>query len=122
VRHLGLVAPGQLPVLYRHARALAFPSSYEGFGMPPLEAMASGCPVASSLATSLREVVGDAALPLDTADPEQMADALDRICADECLRLELCSSGLNRAAAFSWDAAHAVHIEAYRLARELGGR
>jgi glycosyltransferase involved in cell wall biosynthesis len=122
VRHLGLVAPDRLPVLYRHARALAFPSSYEGFGMPPLEAMASGCPVASSLAASLSEVVGDAALPLDPADPEHMADALERLCSDESLRARLRRAGLDRVGAFSWDAAQAVHLDAYRLARELGRR
>ncbi len=122
VRHLGLVAPDRLPVLYRHARALVFPSSYEGFGMPPLEAMASGCPVASSLAASLSEVVGAAALPLDPADPEQMANALERLCGDEGLRARLRSAGLDRVGAFSWDAAHAVHLAAYRLARELGRR
>ncbi len=120
VHHLGLVASEQLPLLYRHAQAVVFPSSYEGFGMPPLEAMASGCPVASSLVTSLREVVGDAALPLDPTDSGQMAHALDTLLDDQQLRSHLRSAGLRRVAGFSWDAAHAVHVEAYRLACELG--
>ncbi len=122
VRHLGLIASAELPVLYRHAFALAFPSLYEGFGMPPLEAMASGCPVASSLVASLREVAGGAALPLDPEDPSQMAGALDRLSSDAKLRSDLRAAGLRRVAGFSWDAALTVHEEAYRLAREVGPR
>jgi glycosyltransferase involved in cell wall biosynthesis len=120
VRHLGLVAAENVPVLYRHALALVFPSSYEGFGIPPLEAMACGCPVATSFETSLGEVVGDAGLRVDPADSDQMASVLDMLAGDERLRARLRASGSARVKEFSWDRGYAVHVAAYRLARGLG--
>jgi glycosyltransferase involved in cell wall biosynthesis len=120
VYHLGLVPVEHVPVLYRHALALVFPSSYEGFGIPPLEAMACGCPVASSLETSLAEVVGDAGRRLDPTDPGQIAGVLDTLSLDEPLRARLRAAGSARVAEFSWDRAYELHVEAYRLARELG--
>jgi glycosyltransferase involved in cell wall biosynthesis len=100
---LGDVPDDGLPALYRGAVALVFPSRHEGFGLPPLEAMACGTPVVSSLATSLAEVVGDAAVAVDPLDVDSIAAGIDRIVGDEQLRRELRARGLARAARFSWD-------------------
>lgn len=124
VRHLGFVSDRALPAVYRRATALVFPSTYEGFGAPPLEAMASGCPVASSRAGPLAEVCGEAALELVPDDAGQMAGAITRLVADEALRSQLRQAGLQRAAAFSWAAVADAHLLAYARAsalhRELG--
>ena len=122
VRHLGLVADAALPALYRAATALVFPSRYEGFGAPPLEAMASGCPVASSLAASLAEVCGDAVAELDPDDAGQMAETIERVCGDRALRERLRRSGFVQARRFSWTAAAQAHLDVYRRAVELGPR
>jgi glycosyltransferase involved in cell wall biosynthesis len=114
VRHVGFVSDRALPALYRRAVALVFPSLYEGFGVPPLEAMACGCPVASSLVTSLGEVCGDAAEPLEPRDSGQMAGAIGRVVEDEELRRSLRERGLARAQRFSWSAAADAHLTVYR--------
>ena len=93
VRHLGYVDVDSMPALYRAARALVFPSLYEGFGGPPLEAMACGCPVASSKRASLREVVGDACLELEPDSIESISDAIGRVVSDERLRSGLTAEG-----------------------------
>jgi glycosyltransferase involved in cell wall biosynthesis len=80
-----------------------FPSLYEGFGLPPLEAMASGTPVITSNVSSLPEVVGDAALMIDPYEPEAIADAIRRVLGDAELRATLRSRGLARAREFSWE-------------------
>ena len=116
VRYLGLVAGDDVPVIYRGAVATVFPSTYEGFGMPPLEAMACGCPVASSLATSLSEVCGDVAVELDPWDPAQMATAIGSILGDDGRRARLRTDGIARAAAFTWARAANSHLDLYRLA------
>jgi glycosyltransferase involved in cell wall biosynthesis len=99
--------------LYRRAAAVVFPSLYEGFGLPPIEAMACGCPVASSNAGSLPEVVGDAAVLFDPTDPDAIAagiaEALGR--SDE-----LVARGLERATRFTWDATARAHDRVYELA------
>jgi glycosyltransferase involved in cell wall biosynthesis len=118
VRHLGFVEAGVVPALYRRARALVFPSLYEGFGAPPLEAMACGCPVASSTRASLRELVDGAAETFEAEDPESIARALDRVASDEALRERLRTAGLSRAAGFTWEAAARRHTELYE--RTLG--
>jgi glycosyltransferase involved in cell wall biosynthesis len=100
---LGDVPDERLPALYRGAVAFVFPSLHEGFGLPPLEAMACGTPVVSSLATSLAEVVGDAAEAVDPLDVDSIAAGIDRVIGDEQLRRELRARGLARAARFSWD-------------------
>ena len=100
---LGQVADARLPALYRGALAFVFPSLHEGFGLPPLEAMACGTPVVSSLATSLAEVVGDAALPIDPLDVDSIAAGIARILEDGSLRGELRARGLAQAARFSWE-------------------
>jgi glycosyltransferase involved in cell wall biosynthesis len=106
----GLVSGDELVSLYRRAAALVFPSLYEGFGAPPLEAMACGCPVACSNAASLPEVVGDAARQFDPRSPEEIAaavaDVLDR--PDEWS-----ARGPARAAAFTWEASARAHEAAY---------
>jgi glycosyltransferase involved in cell wall biosynthesis len=116
VRHLGYVAARALPALYRAARAMVFPSLYEGFGTPPLEAMACGCPVAASMRTSLAEVCGDAAVELDPESAESIAAAIERVCGDEELRSRLVAAGRDRAASFTWQSAAAAHIAAYKRA------
>ena len=89
MHHLGYLEQELLPALYRAADALVFPSLYEGFGSPPLEAMACGCPVASATSASLAELVSGAALELDPSDPASIAAAIDAsaataICASGC--------------------------------------
>jgi glycosyltransferase involved in cell wall biosynthesis len=110
VEHLGFVSADELASLYRRAACLVFPSRYEGFGQPPLEAMASGCPVAVSHTASLPEVCGDAATYFDPDDPRDIAraalEALDRA-------EELCGRGLVHAARFTWDATARAHETVY---------
>jgi glycosyltransferase involved in cell wall biosynthesis len=110
VERRGVVSPDELADLYRRAACLVFPSRYEGFGQPPLEAMASGCPVAASHAGALPEVCGDAAVLVDPADPAAIAagvlEALERA-------EELCERGLLRAARFTWDATARAHEAVY---------
>jgi alpha-1,3-rhamnosyl/mannosyltransferase len=104
VRFVGQVDDEKLGVLYATARFLIFPSLYEGFGLPPLEAMSYGTPVACSATTSLPEVVGEAALLFDPLDEIQMADVMLRLDQSEALRTELATRGLHRARVFSWSA------------------
>ena len=114
---LGPVREEDLPALYSGARAFVFPSLYEGFGLPPLEAMACGTPVACSDIPSLRETAGDAALLFDPKDPGAIAAALDRLLTDAALREDLHERGLRRAAELTWDAAAQRTLQAYRLVR-----
>lgn len=102
VRFLGFAPDDLLPALYAGATAFAFPSRFEGFGLPVLEAMASGCPVLTSDVSSMPEVAGDAALLVDPDDDEAIADALARIWSDEPLRERLRAAGRRRAARFTW--------------------
>ena len=102
VRFLGYCPREELPSLYRNAGCLVFPSLFEGFGMPVLEAMACGCPVVASNAASLPEVAGNAALLVDPADTEGLAEAIAQALGDGGLRRELRARGLARAAMFSW--------------------
>ena len=102
VRRIGVVPRHDLVALYNAATAFVFPSKYEGFGIPPLEAMACGCPVISTRATSLAEVVGDAALAFEPEDVGQLARHLVSVAADERLRQRLAAAGLARAGQFSY--------------------
>jgi glycosyltransferase involved in cell wall biosynthesis len=119
VRHLGFVEPKTLAAIYRAATAMIFPSLYEGFGAPPLEAMACGCPVAASLRGALREVCDGAVLELDPESVESIADALDRIATDDDLRQRLRAAGTERAARFRWSDAARKHTAVYARAVEL---
>ncbi len=98
----GFVAQSDLPALYRQASMLVYPSLYEGFGLPPVEAMASGTPVITSNTTSLPEVVGDAALLVDPTDTTAIAYAMEQLLDDDALRNHLRQAGLERAAKFTW--------------------
>jgi glycosyltransferase involved in cell wall biosynthesis len=102
IRLLGFVPDADLPALYRQASAMAYPSLYEGFGFPPVEAMACGCPVISSTRGSLGEVVGDAALTIDPENVDEMASGLCRIASDDVLRNHLRTAGLSNAKRFNW--------------------
>ena len=102
VHFTGMVPEEKLPSLYRGAEALVFPSLYEGFGLPLLEAMACGIPVITANTTALPEVAGGAALLVDPTSVEQIAEAMERIVTDGSLRLQLRDKGIARAAQFSW--------------------
>jgi len=101
---LGRIEEEALPALYRGALAVAYVSLYEGFGLPPLEAMACGTPVLTSNVTSLPEVTADAALMADPLNVDEIAACLMRITEDATLRIELIRKGLERVKVFSWDA------------------
>ena len=103
VRFVDYIAEEDLPVVYRGAEAFLFPSRAEGFGLTPLEALACGTPVLCAAASSLPEVVGDAALLLPPDDPGAWAEAMLRVCGDEALRGRLRAAGPARAAAFTWE-------------------
>jgi glycosyltransferase involved in cell wall biosynthesis len=116
VHHLGHLPARDVAALYRGARALVFPSLFEGFGLPPLEAMACGTPVAASARGALAEVCGDAALGFDPEDTAAIAEAIVRVTADEDLRGRLRVEGLARAAGFTWERAARLHVAAYNRA------
>jgi glycosyltransferase involved in cell wall biosynthesis len=98
----GRLNDGEICALYRHATALVFPSLYEGFGIPPLEAMALGCPVAASRIPPVQEVCADAALYFDPLDTEDMATRMAQLLADGDLRNDLISKGAMRLPRFAW--------------------
>jgi len=102
VHFTGVVPEEKLPSLYRGAEALIFPSLYEGFGLPVLEAMACGVPVVTSNGTALPEVAGDAALLVEPSSVEEISEAVKRIVSDNSLRQRLRAGGLKRSARFSW--------------------
>lgn len=108
------VADEDLPALYRSAAALVYPSLFEGFGLPPLEAMACGTPVVTSNTSSLPEVVGPAALLVDPYDEAALAQALWQIARDEALRARLRTAGLVQAQQFTWQAAAAKTLAVYQ--------
>jgi alpha-1,3-rhamnosyl/mannosyltransferase len=114
VRFLGPVAETDLQALYTAATAFVFPSLYEGFGLPVLEAMACGTPVACSNVSSLPEVAGDAALLFAPGDVPALAETLERLIEDHTLRAGLRQRGLARAAQFTWAQTAAATLGAYR--------
>ncbi|WP_149535520.1 glycosyltransferase family 4 protein [Siccirubricoccus phaeus] len=102
VAPLGRVSDAELRALYDHALCLLFPSRYEGFGLPPIEAMSCGCPVIASATASLPEVCGEAALYFDPDGPRRLVDALERLVTEPGLAARLAESGRSRAAGFTW--------------------
>ena len=117
VQHLGFVDPEEVAYLYVHARMLVFPSLFEGFGMPLVEAMAAGCPVVAAASSSIPEVVGDAGLTFDTQDPRSLAEAIARVWSDDRLRADLSARGRLRAQAFGPRQAVDAHLRAFEEAR-----
>lgn len=99
---------------YRHARAFVYPSLYEGFGIPPLEAMSSGCVVVCSDTSSIPEVVGDAAMLFDPSDVDATRQALEVACFDESRRTDLLARGAARVREFTWDRCARETVDAYR--------
>ena len=102
VHFIGFAKEADLPALYSMAACVAYPSLYEGFGFPVLEAMACGTPVITSTVSSMPEVAGDAALLVDPYDTGAIADALRQLLADEALRADLVARGFEQAAQFTW--------------------
>jgi glycosyltransferase involved in cell wall biosynthesis len=99
----GYVSDEMLPLFYRRALAFVYPSLYEGFGLPVLDAMTMGAPVITSNISSIPEIAGDAALMLDPTSVEEIANALCRVVEDSELRKRLSADGLSRASQFSWN-------------------
>ena len=118
VRFLGYLPDDTLAILYRLAAVFVFPSLYEGFGLPPLEAMACGAPVVTSNVSSLPEVTGDAAVLVDPYDVGSIADGIARVLSDPALREDMRVKGMARAREFSWERSVARTREIYREVAE----
>jgi glycosyltransferase involved in cell wall biosynthesis len=116
VRVVDAIPNAEMPPVYGAAALLAFPSLYEGFGLPPLEAMACGCPVVASDRASLPEVIGDAGLLVPAEDVDALAEAMLKVLSDAALRAQLVQRGLARARRFSWDRAASESLAIYRRA------
>jgi glycosyltransferase involved in cell wall biosynthesis len=114
-----LVPEEELFELYQHARLFVFPSLYEGFGLPPLEAMACGVPVITSNAASLPEVAGDAAIQVDPLDIQALADAMRAVLTDQGLWENMKQKGLRRSQFFSWDTAATQLLQIYESFNNL---
>jgi glycosyltransferase involved in cell wall biosynthesis len=113
VQYLGYVASKELAHLYRGASCFVYPSLYEGFGIPPLEAMASGCPVVVSNAASLPEVCGDAAYYVDPKNPDSITGGLQAVLTNETLRKGMVEKGIGRASNFSWERSAMEHLRVF---------
>lgn len=113
VHLLGYVPPEHLACLYARARLLAYPSVFEGFGLPVLEAMAAGCPVVTSDRSALPEVAGDAAVLVDPVSVEAIAEGIRRVWEDDVLARDLRDRGLARAALFSWERTARLTADVY---------
>jgi glycosyltransferase involved in cell wall biosynthesis len=103
VKHVGYVSDDELKSLYSSAACFIYPSLYEGFGLPPLEAMSNGCPVIVSRAGALPEVCGDAALYCDPRNPQDIADKIKIMMSDTKLREELRAKGLLHSKRYTWE-------------------
>ena len=121
VRFVGYVPGHELPWWYNAAELLVYPSLYEGFGLPPLEAMACGTPVVTSSVSSLPEVVGSAGRTVDPTDLDALAGAMAQVLADASLRQTMQAAGLAQASTFSWPRAARQTVSSYRQAMMGGG-
>ncbi len=121
VRSIGYVPRPLLPALYRLASAFVFPSLYEGFGMPLLEAMAAGAPVVASNRSAMPEVVGDAGLTVDPRDVDALRRGVERVLEDERLAARLAATGRERARAFTWERTTATTLEFLETCRGTAG-
>ena len=113
VNFTGYINDKDLPSFYSGADAFVYPSLYEGFGLPPLEAMACGCPVVVSNVASLPEVCGDAAYYVDPYNVESIAEGMQKVLTDDTLRQNLIKKGLERAKLFSWEKAAKEHLKVF---------
>lgn len=120
--YLGYVPDVDLPAIYTRAEAFLFPSWLEGFGLPPLEALACGTPVISSRRPAMTEVLGDAALFADPRDPSAWAGLIERLATDHTVRTNLAARGLARASSFSWDRSTRATLDVYAAALRSRGR
>ena len=111
--YMGYVQTKGLAYIYNLANLFIFPSFYEGFGLPPLEAMASGCPVVVSNVASLPEVCGDAAYYVNPYDVESIADGIYKVVDDKELRENLVQKGLERTKLFSWEKSAREHLKVF---------
>lgn len=112
----GMLSTDELASLYRHALGFVFPSLYEGFGMPILEAMACGCPVITSNVSACPEVAGDAALVIDPRDEEALFEAMNTLYQNKNTRGRLVVDGLQKIKSFTWQDSSACHIKMFNLA------
>ena len=115
---LGYVREEHLPLLYTHATAFVYPSLYEGFGFPVVEAMACGTPVLTSRSSSLSEIAEGAALVVDPEDEAALAEGMDGLLGDAALRADLRTRGLARVACYSWERTARETVVAYREVQE----
>ena len=118
IRHLHYLSPAELAAVYRQAEIFVFPSIYEGFGFPLLEAMTAGVPSIAARSSSLPEVGGDAALYFDPLDSDELERLLERLLDDSALRRDLSERGRARAALFRWDSAAQKTLDVLRKAAE----
>jgi glycosyltransferase involved in cell wall biosynthesis len=114
IHYLGHVHDEEIVDLYRFCEVFLYPSLYEGFGLPPLEAMACGAAVITSSTSSIPEVVGDAAIQIDPKNESQLQSALARVLGDPTLRDRLRAAGLQRAKMFSWESTARQTLQVYR--------
>ena len=109
----GHLTDDEIVALYRDAAVFVYPSLYEGFGLPVLEAMAQGCPVITSNVSSLPEVVGDAAVLIDPLNTTELAQAMIKVLTDDELKREMSIKGINRAKLFSWERTAERYVEVF---------
>ncbi len=121
ITFLGFLPSEELPLFYNMAAMLVFPSLHEGFGMPVIEAMACGCPVACSRTSALPEVVGDTAVTFDPSSPEEMSNVIWNLWEDEGKRNAMKERGLKRAEAFSWEKTAEKTLDVYERTLQESG-